>query len=327
MNQKSCASAPGSLMLFGEHAVLRGHPAVVLPVNYRLAVALERTDEALIEIFSQDYGQISVPVANLSQTQLQVKGWEGHILHTLRVWGINHGLKVTVTSEIPPFGLGSSAALVAALGAALADMRGEKLTFEQLHDRGYQAIVNANGGTTLSGADLAASLWGECLLYTVAERGQMASRRVKPLKLSKPLPMTAIYSGHKGPTPQIVKLVDEAAEAFPTFYGPVFEAMGALAFQAAEALERGAEEFVGQVMISAHHLMAAIHLTSPHIDMLQMFCLTQDVCQGVKISGSGLGDCLIALGALSDDLFEMFPEVLDVLPITVAKTGVAVGTP
>lgn len=47
------ASAPGSLMLMGEHAVLYGHKALVFAINKRISATLSSISKPLISIRSQ----------------------------------------------------------------------------------------------------------------------------------------------------------------------------------------------------------------------------------------------------------------------------------
>ena len=47
---KITASAPGKLMLFGEHAVIHQHPCLVTAVDLRIYVSVEKIDAPMIFI-------------------------------------------------------------------------------------------------------------------------------------------------------------------------------------------------------------------------------------------------------------------------------------
>src|SRR3989339_1369302 len=47
-------SAPGKLLLFGEHAVVHNHPAIVTAVNQWLFVTLEKSNDGIFSLIAPD---------------------------------------------------------------------------------------------------------------------------------------------------------------------------------------------------------------------------------------------------------------------------------
>ncbi|MEM1234315.1 MAG: mevalonate kinase, partial [Pseudomonadota bacterium] len=113
------ASAPGSMMVIGEHAVVLGSPALVAAIDQRAEVRVEGIAGDRVELHSQ----IALPL----ETRLGTAPGNGpyrYLLAALKAARVDRGVRITTTSQIDPtMGLGSSAAVtVAALGALSAFM-------------------------------------------------------------------------------------------------------------------------------------------------------------------------------------------------------------
>ena len=109
------ASAPGKCILFGEHAVVYGQPAVAVAIEQRISVSLETLGSSS-ESWKID-GMKFDPKRHPHVQALRN-----------RLWQPQQGapnLKIRIKGDIPPAsGLGSSAALSVAASAALRIARG-----------------------------------------------------------------------------------------------------------------------------------------------------------------------------------------------------------
>ena len=129
------ASAPGKCILFGEHAVVYGQPAVACSINQRMIVELEEETQF-------DSWRLDGAILNLSKHPhirfLKDKLWSE---------GEHPPLKIRIRGTVPPAsGLGSSAALSVALVAALQQLRQEELNPEMAGLLSHQAEAFAQGG-------------------------------------------------------------------------------------------------------------------------------------------------------------------------------------
>jgi mevalonate kinase len=180
MDRPITVSAPGKLFLIGEYAVLEGAPALLTAVDTRAKVGvapdtrwricapalgindleldacgelpstLDATTRAKLSVFdavravvAQHLGQPPVPLAVHIETREFV--YQGHKL-----------------------GLGSSAAVAAALAQALIIATGARLPREALAKLAIDAHRAAQNGTG-SGGDVAASIFGGTLSYTYGQ--------------------------------------------------------------------------------------------------------------------------------------------------------------
>ena len=113
------ASAPGKCILFGEHAVVYGEPAVAVAIEQRISVTLEsvQTGETPWKIDGMQFDSRKHPHVQALRN---------------RLWQTSQGapgVTIQVNGDIPPAsGLGSSAALSVAASAALRCARGRWYT-------------------------------------------------------------------------------------------------------------------------------------------------------------------------------------------------------
>ena len=300
-------SAPGSMMLLGEHAVLHGHHALVCALNRRIHVMLSPRSDREIHITSS-LGRLELTLDTIEPTE-PLAFVLGAVAQ--RKGDLKSGFDLTVQSEFThKAGLGSSAAVTVATTAALGLWLDEKVEEESVL-RASVAIIQDIQGLG-SGADAAASVYGGILLY-----------RAKPLKVMKlgaVHPVTLVYSGSKKPTAEVVRLVEAAHAKQPATYDRIYELMGHSAEEAAAAIERGDWQSVGGLLNINQGLMDAIGVCDGKLAGI-VYALRKDPgILGAKISGSGLGDCVIGLGRARNEAFSY-----DQLPTAMASEGLVIG--
>lgn len=297
-------SAPGKLMLFGEHAVLHGGLAVVCAVNRRIRVRLQPRNDGVFHLRSQ-LGEWQGEAKDLHPTGL----WRFPLAALAEAGSrIEDGVEIEIKSDFPPdVGLGSSAAVTVALCAALRALTGMPHQSGPLLKMALRVVRAAQGGVG-SGADLAAAIYGGVLAYRAAPR---AIRQ-----LADSLPLVAAWSGSKTPTPEVIRQVNKRlgrSPALPHFY----RAMDAVSAAAAAAILRGDPVAAGRLMPQAQHLLSALGVSSAKLDDLIAKMDALPGIYGAKISGSGMGDCICGIGTISAK--DRLPECLD---LQVSPSGV-----
>ena len=200
---------------------------------------------------------------------------------------IPSGFDLRIDSEFShQIGFGSSAAVTVATLAVLAKWLKGSLNPRQLLLDGVNVIRKTQG--LGSGADVAASIYGGIVFY-----------RAKPIqatKLSASHPITVIYSGSKMPTVEVVRRVERSRKTSPEIYDKIFRMMGHSSRQAAAAIRQKRWKDVGVIMNLNQLLMAAIGVSNDPLAAIVRLLLLDPAILGAKISGSGLGDCVIGLG-------------------------------
>ena len=296
---KTCA--PGSLMLMGEHSVLRQHWAIATAIDCFITVEVNLTDDQQIKIHSPAYGdyQGSLEKFRIEPPFAYLLALVDHFRDQLT--GIEFKVQSTFSSQL---GLGSSAAVVAASLLALDHCLGLNWQSEKLL---------ANGRTILrkvfpraSGTDLAASLWGGIISY------KMDPLTVEPL--DQFLDFIVCYCGYKKPTPEVVNLVDTSEQSFPEIFESLFATMGQCTIEAKQAILKNDLQRLAQLMDIHHKLQQALGTSDEVLEALLSKLRKCPSILGAKISGSGLGDCVIGLGKLQD--CDLQP-----LPVKMSKQG------
>lgn len=277
-------SAPGSIMLFGEHAVLHGHPAVVAAVERRVRVSLAPRRDRVVRIVSALATRETALEELVPSPPLQFA--EQAIVRCRPI--LPGGFDLDIRADVPPtIGLGSSAAVTIAVLAALHAFAGRRVPPADLAREGGEVIRSVQG--VGSGADAAASAHGGVLLFST-EPG----RPVQPL-MGRP-PLLLVYSGRKTPTPEVVARVETLRRRLPEVVGAIFSAMGALALEGAASIEAGDWPRLGAAMNIGHDLMAAMGVDTAELRSIANVLRSDPGVYGAKISGSGLGDCVVAVG-------------------------------
>lgn len=276
-------SAPGSLMLLGEHAVLHGRRALAAAVNRRLRVELTPRNNELVEIESA-----------LGRHQTPLRALAPHpefrfILEAIRraAKTLSSGFTLRVESEFShTIGFGSSAAVTAATVAALRQLADKPINLDDIREEAI-AVVRAVQGRG-SGADVAASVHGGMVCY------RAEPREVRVLAAQPEL--CAVYSGYKTPTTEVIRRVEaqwaDRRTALEQLYDRMDECVGA-GIIAVEATDWPA---LGTAFNTGQTLMEELGVNTPELAAI-IAALRADagIC-GAKISGSGLGDCAIGIG-------------------------------
>lgn len=285
-------SVPGSLMLLGEHAVLAGKPAIVCAVNKRLRVQLIPDTSSNIKISDKNLGDLELPL-----TQLEIIAPFKFVLSAILLFKprIKTGFTLKIDADFSSvMGLGSSAAVTAATVAVLGQWLDTKpLPTHKIFILAKQAILTVQGSG--SGADLAASIYGGVVNY------QIAPFRATQLPLIPNL--TAVYCGYKKPTPEVLAIVNAAKQQQPQLFASIFHAMQVCVQQAIVAIKTANWPALGKLFMHHQGLQAAIGTSNNLLDTLISQLTACPEIFGAKISGSGLGDCVIGLGELPSNIF------------------------
>ncbi len=278
-------SAPGSLMLCGEHAVLHGQTAIACAVNKRINVKLvPRNDDTFVihSAIGTYQGEVKEP---------KIDSRFLFIIEAVKLLQPSGGFELDIISEFShQVGLGSSAAVTVAVCTALSLFNGEDPCNERLFDIALQCVLNIQGKG--SGSDLAASVYGGIVSLKVTEESQ---REVGKLNCELP-PLGLYYCGYKMKTPAVIELVNQKCSQAPALYRSLYKLMGETSLQATVAICANNWTKTGQLFNFYQGLMDALGVNDSTLAQI-IYSLRQDPeVYGSKISGSGLGDCVISLG-------------------------------
>ncbi len=283
----SAASAPGKIILFGEHAVVYGQPALAVPVTQVAARVQIRAAARGCRILAPDIGLqadlSALPAAHPLAAAIR------RTLDALHQ-PAPPSAEILITSSIPvASGLGSGAAVTAALIRALAAWFGENLPAETVNALTYE-IEKIHHGTP-SGIDNTVITYAQPVFF---QRQADGAPRIE--RLTVPAPFTLIIgdTGLPAPTKTAVSDVRQLWQDNPSRYERLFAAIGSLVRAARQAIERGQPAHLGPLMDENHALLQALTVSSPELDALVQAARAAGAW-GAKLSGGGRGGNMIAL--------------------------------
>lgn len=278
------ASAPGKIILFGEHAVVYGRPALAAPVTQVHAEA---------EVTASDRPGIwlHAPGINL-HSDLNSLPSEHPLAAVLHNFFFHFhlaplpNLNIRIDSTIPvASGLGSGAAVTVALVHALAAHFNFAMTDEQVNAFAYE-IEKLHHGTP-SGIDNTVITYARPVYFV---RGQP----IQTFTPAQPFTIVIGDTGISAPTKEAVGDVRKLWEADKAQWENIFDAVRDITQQAKHAIESGQLENLGNLMNENHRLLQKMTVSSAELDRL-VEAARKAGAQGAKLSGGGRGGNMIAL--------------------------------
>jgi len=294
------ATAPGKIILFGEHAVVYGRPAIAVPVNQVRAratvVATPREAPGTIRLQALDIG------LDTNYGDLPPDHPLAYAIHlVLETIGLKEApaCVIRVTSSIPlASGMGSGAAVTVALMRALAAFLGHPLPDERVNHLTYDVEKLYHG--TPSGIDNTVVTYAKPVFFTRGEDPQM---------LTVPQPFTIVIGDTGIPCSTAITVGDvrDALQEQPEEYEPVLDEIGEIGDQARSAIEAGGVGELGQLMVSNQRLLQQLNVSSPELERLIQAAMGAGAL-GAKMSGGGRGGNMIAL--VEPDITDKITEAL-----------------
>ncbi len=279
------ATAPGKVILLGEHAVVYGRPAIAVPVWQTVATAelAERADGAGCVIVARDLAQAFRLAATGDDQPLALVTRLALAQLSLPP---NPDWTITVYSEIPmASGLGSGAALSTALVRAIFAQAGQAAAPETVSSIVYASERIYHG--TPSGIDNTVIVYGAPTWFIKDQ---------PPASFTPPAPFTLViaYTGIASPTKATVGAVRTAWQAAPARYEARFDAIAALVMAGRGAIQRGDWPLLGMLMDEDQALLEQLDVSSPELEHLIEIARAVGAW-GAKLSGGGRGGNMIAL--------------------------------
>jgi mevalonate kinase len=281
------ATAPGKIILCGEHAVVYQQPAIALPVTQVQA-------KTVITPNPRDLpGRILIQAPNINfEAELNALPADNPLAAavrgTLAELGIERSpaLTLRVTSTIPvAAGLGSGAAVSVSIARALSAFLGHPLANEQISRVAFE-VERLHHGTP-SGIDNTVITYAMPIYYVKGEP-------INLLTVAEPFTIVIADTGVQSPTRLAVRDVRKAWESNPAQYENIFAQIGQISQEIRQSIENGKIEKIGLLLNENHALLQKIDVSSPELDRL-VAAATSAGALGAKLSGGGRGGNMLAL--------------------------------
>ena len=279
------ASAPGKIILFGEHAVVYGQPAIAVPVTQVEAKAILRAQPGGtgVKILAPDIS-INTNLLNLPFDDAVSKS----IHLTLEALGVDEMPQSTlmISSTIPlAAGLGSGAAVSVAIVRAVSAFLGHPLPDETVNQIVFEVEKIHHG--TPSGIDNTVVTYGKPVYF-------IKNQPIKSFNIRMPFTLVIGDTGIATPTSTTVGDVRKAYEAEPGLFQNYFFTCGQIAQTAHNQIMRGRNTSLGPLMDDNHKILVKMGVSCPELDTL-VAAAKEAGAMGAKLSGGGRGGNMIAL--------------------------------
>ena len=279
--------APGKIILFGEHAVVYGQPALAIPVSKVSATA------RIFPNLEGEVGQVRVQAPDIaldaSLSELPEADPLAQVVRrTLYLVAPNHlpAFNLQISSTIPiASGMGSSAAISVAVIRALSAFLGSPLSPSEISNLTFEIEKIHHGNP--SGIDN----------NVIAYQKPVFFRRGLPIEhlhIEQPSNWVIADTGERTPTRETVAAVRALHAADPKSIDRVFEQIGDLVIEAQAALIQGELSTLGILMDRNQQLLMELTVSSPGLEVLIEAARNAGAC-GAKLSGGGRGGSIIAL--------------------------------
>ncbi len=290
------ASAPGKIILFGEHAVVYGRPALAVPVTQVHAdVEILDADSTGIWIHAPGinlHAELNTlpsdhPVAAVIHNFLFLSRQSPSPFgRGARGEGGFPNLNIHITSSIPvASGLGSGAAVTVALVRALSAHLNHPMTDEEVNAFAYD--IEKLHHSTPSGIDNTVVTYAKPVYF-------IKTQPIEVFKVGEPFTIVIGDTGISAPTKESVADVRKLWEADQARWESVFDEVGEIARSAKEKIETGDWRLLGELMNQNHTLLQKMTVSSPELDTL-VEAARKAGAAGAKLSGGGRGGNMIAL--------------------------------
>ncbi len=279
---KSIASAPGKVILFGEHFVVYGVKAILCSINKRVTVTAEKTSERKISINSK-IGKLELePDKPISEINSPLKPF--YYLANKSIENKDSGIRIQIDSEIPlGAGLGSSSACCVAGAAAIFKLFGN-ISREEVLKLAIEAERTIFENT--SGADCTVCTYGGIMEYD-------KNKGFKKIQYKPNFQLVIINSNIEHSTQSMVSKVKEFENKNTEEFSRLSDLESKLVEDVLKLVKENKIQEIGQKMNQNQKYLENIGISNK--ELTKMIRIGQESSFGAKITGSGGGGCIFAL--------------------------------
>jgi len=294
---KSIASAPGKIILFGEHFVVHGTKAILAAIDKRITVTSVFTNTGTLKVNSQ-LGTLEVPISSLYE---EVKSeFRPFVYLANKIINSNqnvNGLEVTIDSDIPiGVGLGSSSACCVAAAASISELFKE-LSSEEILNISIEAEKTIFPDT--SGADCTVCTYGGMIEY---EQFTGTKKIDNPSDLNLVIANSMIPHTTKNSVERVSKFKENDEERF----SQLCDLETKLIDEVIIAMKNNDVTTLGLKMSENQKYLEEIQVSND--TLRDMISSLSEISLGSKITGAGDGGCVIAL--VKDENMDKAPALL-----------------
>ena len=311
----SKASAPGKIILFGEHFVVHGTKAILGAINKRVTIISEKNETQNISIKSS-LGENSIPISeSLENVESMFKPFFFIAKKIINENNFSNGINIDIQSDIPiGAGLGSSSACCVAAAASISNLFSE-LEKNQILNVAIEAEKTIFPNT--SGADCTVSVFGGII-------GYQKDSGYKIIETDHEFDFIVINSKKPHSTSIVVDRVNKFKSSNEKIFRDLCEEETRLIEKVTDSLQTFDLETIGKCMSQNQIFLEQLGVSNDQLQ--EIIKLVEKDTFGAKITGAGDGGCIIALTDKNkkESLLQRIKTEYESYPVTIDKTGMQV---
>lgn len=281
---KSKASAPGKVILFGEHFVVYGVKAILCAIDKRITVMAEKLEENKISIKSSIGNLVLEPNKPINDVDTPFRPFYYLANKLIQKHNVRSGLEITIESEIPlGVGLGSSSACCVAASGAISGVF-ERYSKEDILQMSIEAEKTIFPNT--SGADCTVCTFGGIMQY---EKQKGYSK----INSSPSFELVIANSKIEHSTKEVVSNVKQFKENNEKKFASICIGEEKLIEDSLVCLKNNDLKGIGENIRKNQEYLETIGVSNEKIrDMIEN---ANRFSYGSKITGAGGGGCIFAV--------------------------------
>jgi len=320
--QEIKASAPGKVILFGEHSVVYNGLGIASSIDKRSFVTVNQNIKNNVLIYSKDLNlkksltenELFKFFNNIEKLKKENKFDEikkigkKHKLNALffviaslmKKYGFKP-LEILIETKVPK-NLGSSSSLFSSIALAVSKFLGKHLSKKEISEFAYEGDIIAHGGTP-SGIDNSTVTYGEYIQYKRSEG-------IKPININFELPLVFVDSGEPARTGDTVPYIREQREENQKFVDQILERLNDISLQSLDALKEQNLELIGDLMLEYYLELKKLNISTEKLDKIIGIAI-KNKALGAKPTGGWGGGCCIVLAKdqkQAEDLIKIYRD-------------------
>ena len=277
----------GKTILFGEHYVVYGLPAIASALSSITTATVEVVDGRGWEVIDNRPATPGYKEKKYNEAMQAIK----NVIEYMNVDVECQKLKIEFSGDlIAASGVGASAAQATSLARAINDTFTLMLDNEKINQAAYEGEKAYHG--TPSGIDNTASTYGGLIWFVKNLNGGKNTMEI--VKSGKKMPLVIANTGITASTVEVVADVRKLKEANPIKFEKKLNDFHMLAISAKQALLEGDATTIGKLMIKNHKMLQEITVSGEINNKLVEISLRNGAL-GAKMTGTGRGGLVIAL--------------------------------
>ena len=275
----------GKVILFNEHFVVYGVPAIASAIGSKTTARVERQRGSGVELRDNRPETPGYKAEKLAQQKESLD----RMLTFMQIDRTRNHFNITLAGDlIAASGVGASAASCAAIARAFSDEFGLLLTDKHINEIAYEGEKGYHG--TPSGIDNTAATYGGLIWY----KREADSQHMERMKLKRPVEIVMGNTGITADTRSVVAGVKERRDQEPEKYARIFDEAAQLVKDAQNQLEAYNLNRVGVIMNRNHELLQQVGVSCNELDVL-VDLARDNGAFGAKMTGTGQGGYMLAL--------------------------------